>query len=65
MKMLLSEAIRKNGIFGAREVCPHVGCGDHRTFHDMIWHLAMQHGWPDDRLADWVAEQEKRLRIAE
>lgn len=57
--MLLSEAIRKRLPFK----CP--CCGVEWPLLDIIDHLGDRHLWTTDHVADWVAEQEKRLGIAE
>lgn len=62
--MLLSEAIRKDDrVLTDRSWCPRVGCGQSRPFFGMVNHLVVDHGWGNKQIADWVAEQEKRLGI--
>ena len=57
--MLLSEAIRNGKLFK----CP-CGCGRHRTLIEALMHCD-ETMLTDACIADWIAEQEKRLGITE
>lgn len=58
--MLLSEAIRRCCSF----FCPCGACSREYDFMSLMGHL-WKLGWSNGDIADWVAEQEKRLGIAE